>query len=175
MPKLILAVDPGFKGALALYDPVAKSCVSIKDMPLMMRPNQKRNELDLQSLADFIGIYSKDIYFAVIERVSAMTYKDRHGEIRGQGAAASFEFGRATGIVQGVVASYNIPTILVHPSAWKSAMGLTSNKKESLDLAKRLFPDFRHYFLRMKDDGRAEAILMAVFSAKYSRINQNGR
>lgn len=170
MHRLILGVDPGFKGAVALYDPATRACVGIKDMPLMMRPNQKRNELDLNSLAQYIGLYANDIALAVIERVSAMTYKDRHGEIRGQGAAASFEFGRATGIVQGVVASYNIPTILVHPSSWKTGMGLSSSKQDSLSKATSLFPSHRHYFLRKKDDGRAEAILLAVFAARYARI-----
>jgi crossover junction endodeoxyribonuclease RuvC len=166
----ILGVDPGFKGALALYDPIKKICISIKDMPLMMRPNQKRNELDLQTLADFVGIYSRDIKLAAIEKVSAMTYQDKHGEIRGQGAAASFEFGRATGIVQGVVASYALPTILVAPASWKSAMGLSRNKQESLDKAKALFPSHRHYFLRKKDDGRAEALLLCVFVARYLKL-----
>jgi len=167
--KHILGVDPGFKGALALYDPYNKACVAIKDMPLLNFLNQKRNTLDLFDLAQWIGLYASDVGLALVEKVSAMTYKDRHGEIRGQSASGAFEFGRSTGVVQGIIASFNIPTVLVHPASWKSAMGLTSNKQDSLDKAKTLFPTHRHYFLRKKDDGRAEALLMAVFASKYTR------
>ncbi len=163
--QLILGVDPGFKGALALYNPIQKTCISIKDTPLL--PKQK-NEIDLFQLAQFISIYANEIKFAVIERVSAMTYVDRHGEVRGQGARASFEFGRTVGVMQGMIASYNIPVVLVHPAAWKSAMGLSSDKQQSLTKAAKMFPLYRSYFIRKKDDGRAEAILLAVFASNFT-------
>lgn len=166
MADLILGIDPGFKGALAIYDPVKKTAVIIRDMPLYMPKGLRR--IDMSALSAFVGLYASDIDFCVIENVGAMTYVDRHGEVRGQGAAASFEFGRATGIVQGVVASYNIKTILLHPASWKAGMGLSRDKKESLKKAIQLFPEFRSYFVRIKDDGRAEALLMAVFAARYT-------
>lgn len=163
--SLILGVDPGFKGALALYSIPNQSCVEIRDLPLL--PKQK-NAINMFELSSFIGLYANEIEFACIERVGAMTYVDKFGQVRGQGAVSSFEFGRVTGVVQGMIGSYNIPTVLVHPSSWKSAMGLSSNKEDSLVKARKMFPLFKSYFLRKKDDGRAEAILLAVFGARYS-------
>lgn len=166
--KLILGIDPGFSGALAILDLELHQPAAIADMPLSKATG--KNQIDLKGLADFLGPWADQIRFCILENVSAMTYIDKHGEIRGQGAAASFEFGRSMGILQGMLAAFKIPVILSHPSSWKSALGLSSNKKDSLALVNKLFPSYHFYFLRQKDDGRAEALLLAVFASRY--INQ---
>lgn len=171
--RYILGVDPGFKGALGIYDPDTKSCVALRDTPLVSG-NPKRNQIDLFDLVQWIGLYASDLKLALIERVHAMTYVDKHGEVRGQSAAGSFEFGRTTGIVQGVIAAFDIPTVLVSPASWKASMGLTSNKSESLEMARKLFPSHRQYLLRKKDDGRAEALLLCVFAARYGFGESHG-
>ncbi len=167
---MILGVDPGFKGAMALYNPATKTCEGIFDMPLYPSAGRvKKNELDITSLAIWLGLHAPSIDFAVIEKVHAMTYMDARGETRGQGAKSSFEFGRSTGIVQGVIATYHIQTYMVAPAVWKAGMNLSANKQESLDKAIALFPNDRVKFLRKKDDGRAEALLLAVFASKFIR------
>jgi crossover junction endodeoxyribonuclease RuvC len=49
--------------------------------------------------------------------------------------------------------------MLVRPRAWKKDMGLTADKDESLSMARELWPDAP--LARKKDNGRAEALLIA--------------
>jgi hypothetical protein len=49
---------------------------------------------------------------------------------------------------------------------WKNAMGVTSNKKAAMELAKSLFPEVEHKLQRAKDHNRAEALLIANYCAK---------
>jgi len=169
-PNLILGIDPGFNGALAIVDPTHDhKLILVKDMPSQPRNHDGRKAIDLHALSLIVGLYAREIDFCVIESVHAMTYKDKvTGQIRGQGAAASFEFGRAMGIVQGVVASFMIKTVLVSPSAWKMAMGLSSNKQDSLDRIAALYPNqTSKFFSRKKDEGRAEAVLLCRYASRY--------
>lgn len=56
-----------------------------------------------------------------------------------------------------------IPTFEVDPSAWKKSMHLTSDKNASRALASQYFPDCSDQWQRVKDDGRAEAALIAYY------------
>lgn len=103
------------------------------------------------------------ITFAVIEDVGAMTYIDASGKKRGQGAQASFNFGFGAGVLHGVLAALAIRVYAVKPATWKLAFGLSSNKNESRALATKVFPEAAILFSRAKDDGRAEAALLAEF------------
>ena len=59
-----------------------------------------------------------------------------------------------------------LPLERVRPSAWKMAMGLRGKPKAaSRGMATELFPDFADQFRRVKDDGRAEAALIARYGA----------
>jgi hypothetical protein len=56
-----------------------------------------------------------------------------------------------------------IPTFEVDPSTWKKSMHLTSDKNASRALASQYFPDCSDQWQRVKDDGRAEAALIAYY------------
>ena len=83
----------------------------------------------------------------------------------GQGVVSTFRFGYNAGILLGVLEAHRIQVLRVNPSSWKSALNLSSNKKDSLKLAIKKFPIYKAYFARMKDDGRAEAALIASYAA----------
>jgi len=53
----------------------------------------------------------------------------------------------------------NCPWMLVTPQKWKKEMGLTADKNESLEMARKLWPNAP--LTRKMDNGRAEALLMA--------------
>lgn len=53
--------------------------------------------------------------------------------------------------------------ILVSPSAWKKALKLSPDKKQSLDMASELWPSHQNLFSKMKNHGLAEAGLIAVY------------
>jgi crossover junction endodeoxyribonuclease RuvC len=161
---MILGIDPGLQGALALYCYSTNLIFECVDMPITAPPAKK--EVDGYKLSSWVDRHAKYIRLACIEDVGAMTYKDGTGQIRGQGAAASFAFGQGSGIVIGALASYMIPMRFVSPSGWKMAMGLSSSKGLSRERATALFPCQAELFKRAKDDGRAEACLLALFGAR---------
>lgn len=158
--NLILGVDPGLTGALALYDFHAKKLKAVIDTPTLKvkKTNGKETRIvDITCLSDFIKSFAALICGAVIEEVGAAP---------GQGVSSTFKFGMVTGIVHGVVAAHHIPIHLSKPPVWKAIMGLNQDKKLSCRIAAKTFPELEHSFKRGMDDGRAEAALLAKFGER---------
>jgi crossover junction endodeoxyribonuclease RuvC len=159
---LILGIDPGVGGAICLLDSTTNTPIVIEDMPILKGKGDKKL-LDVEAFSDLIATHAQRIKFAVVEEVGAMTYTDGKGQKRGQGAAASFAFGKSTGQILGVITACMIPIFEVRPQTWKLLMGLTSSKDLSREKASILYSSHAHLFTRKKDDGRAEALLLAHF------------
>jgi len=155
---IILGIDPGLSGALALYN-TSDQTVEVFDMPVLelVRNGKKKGEVSAQALANLLA--GRGIKAAFLERVNAMP---------GQGVTSVFSFGRSTGIVEGILAAYDIPTTLVTPQAWQKAVGQRSGKDGSRERAMQLFPAQADLFQRKKDDGRSDAALIAYYGAKLS-------
>lgn len=155
---LILGIDPGLSGALAYFNYQLNEIHSLHDMPI--HEIKGKRHLDYYALTRLIKTYSPSTAFAVIEDVSAMP---------GQGVTSMFRFGQAFGVAQGAVAAAEIPMTFVRPSVWKSAMNLSHDKDDSRRKASHLFPKDIEKWARKKDDGRAEALLLAVFAARNTK------
>ncbi len=156
--RYYLGVDPGFTGALAFYDPLAMS-LKIYDVPTIKikKPSGGvKTEVDMYELARIIGLEAEHITSATIEKVTG---------VANQGVTSIFNFGFSTGVITMAIASYHIPIITVPPATWKRSFLLGSNKGESIERAKELFPAFTHYWKLKKHDGRAEAALIACYAA----------
>lgn len=152
---MILAIDPGAKGALAFFD-VRACTLDIIDVPTVqvMRGNKAKTEISPQMLAAIIAARSPSV--AVLEKVGAMP---------GQGSSSMFQFGRGVGMVEGVLAALHVPTDYVTPHQWQKAVGARDGKDGNRQRAAELFPAYAHLFSRKKDDGRADAALMAWWRA----------
>ena len=155
---IILGIDPGLSGALALYN-TSEQTVEVFDMPVLelVRNGKKKGEVSAQALANLLA--GRGVKAAYLERVNAMP---------GQGVTSVFSFGRSTGIVEGILAAYDIPTTLVTPQAWQKAVGQRAGKDGSRERAMQLFPAQADLFQRKKDDGRSDAALIAYYGAKLS-------
>ena len=70
------------------------------------------------------------------------------------------------GTLKGALQWRDIPFQEVRPSKWKPALNLSGDKNASREMAMQLWPDQAHLFKRVKDDGRAEAALLAWWAAK---------
>lgn len=149
MTTCILGIDPGVSGALAFYWPEAPHRVIAEDFPTAY------GHIDSGRLADRIRQMAPD--FAVFEAVGAMP---------GQGVSSTFKFGRACGVIDGILGALNIPRRSVSPTVWKKHWKLTKDKEKSRALALQLFPACAKHFERKKDHNRAEAALIARFGAE---------
>jgi crossover junction endodeoxyribonuclease RuvC len=154
--RCILGIDPGISGAIAFYFPGISSRVAAEDMPTA------GGEVNAAGLADRIRKMRPDV--AVIERVGAMP---------GQGVSSTFKFGASFGVACGVLAALEIPCHRVSPASWKKHFRLSSDKEASRALALRLFPATAEHFSRKKDDGRAEAALIARYGSEVLGLLSN--
>jgi len=99
--------------------------------------------------------------YAVKEHQASHAVIERVGAFPGQGVSSSFRFGMGYGIILGVLASSGVKIIDVAPGVWKKHFRLDSDKEKARALAIKRFP---HVNLRLvKDAGRAEALLMALW------------
>ena len=144
---IIVGIDPGVTGALALFrDGTLRS---IEDMPV------DAGRVNGHAVTILLTLAEPDVVY--LEWTQPMPKN---------GSIASYSLGLNTGIVIGVVQALNIPLERVRPAAWKLAMGLRGKPKAaSRGMATELFPDFAAMFRRVKDDGRAEAALIARYGA----------
>jgi len=156
----VLGVDPGVHGALVVLDTDTDTLAAVEDMPVISvkkaSNTNKSNTISESHLAGLVKSLSPDV--AWIERVHAMPK---------QGVVSSFNFGVGFGMLLGVLAASRVPFFLVSPTEWKREFRLGPDKQEARVLASRRFPHSAMDFSRVRDDGRAEAALLAVFGAKY--------
>ena len=154
MANVVLGIDPGLSGAIAALHMDSGKLISVFDMPTFERRGSKKavREINDQELTNLIVAMAPS--FGVIEAVSAMP---------GQGVTSMFRMGAAFGTAKGVMAGLGIPFVAVHPATWKKGMKLSGDKALSRQMATRQWPDMSKSFARVKDDGRAEAALLALW------------
>ncbi len=67
-------------------------------------------------------------------------------------------------MIEGVLASAGVPVRLITPAGWKRSVGLATGKNKDASRAEaiRRWPGNADLFKRAKDDGRADACLIAI-------------
>lgn len=162
MNDAVLGVDPGLSGALAYVS--GGRLLQVYDMPTlaMSRNGKAKKVLDMHELARLIRD-GPPISCAYVEQVGAMP---------GQGVSSVYAFGYSTGGIVGVLVGIGLTVHQVAPQVWKRyfKIGAGSGKDASRAAAKNLFPAAAGLFARVKDDGRAEAALIALYGDQTERM-----
>lgn len=158
-----IGVDPGLDGAIAYL--TNKGKLKVWDMPTFEvtpgklsaktgKRGKGRREVDVNTLSDIL----EDLHGAAfLEKVHSMPH---------QGVASMFSFGDSYGVVRGILAAYQIPITRVPPNRWKAELRCRQGKDASRLRASELMPDYSSLWQRVKDDGRAEAALIAYYGMK---------
>jgi crossover junction endodeoxyribonuclease RuvC len=181
----ILGVDPGKNGAFFLIDTNyvegAPGAYKASAMPVIKQKTiltlkrdekgkrikkQPKTTPDWQGICDVFQQDFGNANIAYVERVSG-------GQSFGRAQSGSFNFGETYGFVCGLIMAYKIPLVRVPASVWKKALGLgdKTDKAASRVLATRILPSETIRYDRVKDDGVAEAGLIAYYGA--SQIKEN--
>lgn len=160
---MILGVDPGLTGALALYNPVTGELL-VEDMPTFVLPKGKgkKTELDLYRLAAIVGDWS----IAAGQGQGVRAYVEQVSASPQMGVTSAFSFGSSYGAARAVLAANFIATELVIPQVWKRALKVPASKDGARARASALLPTHSRLWSRCKDDGRAEAALIALYGAQ---------
>ena len=143
-----IGIDPGAKGAIALFD--GDVLVRVWDMPVVVVKGKAR--VDAAALGAILRMAKPDQAF--MERVGAMP---------GQGVTSMFAFGMAAGIVMGALGALEIPLTLVSPNEWKGALRVPKDKGAARARASQLIPAGASHWPLGKHDGRAEAALIGHY------------
>jgi crossover junction endodeoxyribonuclease RuvC len=151
----ILGIDIGVVGAVALLDAETGELIQIDDMPALQDGPAGRRAVNAALLAEIV--FKSHAGAAFVEFVGARP---------GEGAVGAFAFGRSRGVVEGVLGAAGVPSSFITPQSWKREVGIPPGKVGAKDAARsmaiRRWPAHAGLFARVKDDGRAEAALIAV-------------
>ena len=152
MTRRTLGIDVGLSGAIALV--VDGDLVGVVDMPTVIldRNGKAKRQVSVPELVQIVKDF--DPTDAFVEKVFAMA---------GQGVTSVFSFGRSLGVVEGVLTTLKIKTTLITPQTWQKGIAVTGGKDGSRARAMELFPDQMALFKRVKDDGRSDASLIALW------------
>ena len=141
---IYLGFDPGFSGAWGMVNHRGE-CVGCGDMinnGKHILTDEVMHEINKARMGDDIEV--------AIELVASRPL---------QSAPSTFKFGMAFGATIALAERIHCPFHFVTPNVWKKALGLDSDKNRSLALARNLWEEAP--ISRQKDNGRAEALLIA--------------
>lgn len=151
---MILAIDPGSSGCLALMS-IDGRYIGHLHMPTIKVGSKTR--VNGAAVMGWLSprLYEFQISHAYLEQVQAMP---------GQGVSSMFTFGHAAGLVEGVITGAGIPLTLVTPQAWKKHAGLIGSDKDAArSRAVQLFPGIRDLDLKAKGQALADALLIGRY------------
>ncbi len=154
---IVAGIDPGKTGALSILH--EENIVACFDVPMQLVKG-KAKPAWTQWAIDWRNAFAFEMPdMIVIEDIAARP---------GQGVTSMFSFGRSLGFAHAIAAAAEAPIHFVTPTVWKGKLGLlNSDKGASREKARTLFPASAHAFERAKDDGRAEAALLAYYGRKF--------
>ncbi len=181
---LFVGIDPGLKGAAAVYDSDTRRLVMVRPLPVAERTLTTKNRrtekqreankpatakvrrrIDIPHLHQIItGINALDPVMVVLERV---------GRRPGESGADTAGFGAGAIIMACYAIGLRIEE--VDANVWKKKMRVPADKIEAVARAELMFPLDRMMFrtnstgLRSQTvrDGYAEAAMLAVYGAEH--------
>jgi len=144
---LIVGIDAGLTGAWGMIDRHGKYW-SHGDMH-----HDNEGILDTEKIwSEMAQARDGQDIVAVVEKVHAMPK---------QGVSSTFKFGMAFGGACSLARRFKTEVVMVTPQLWKKSLKLSSDKIQSLEMARELFPNAPLHL--KKHNGRAEALLIAEF------------
>jgi len=157
----VIGIDPGVSGAIAELYPDGR--LYTYDMPIfeLITKGRKRRLVNAAALSQLMTDPFPEHVF--VEQV---------GSRPGESPRAAFSFGEGFGVIKGIVGTLSLSVTFVRPQMWKKALGLTADKGQARQRATELFPNNAESFKRVKDDGRAEAALIAYYG---KQVLETGR
>lgn len=162
MTLFVLGVDPGVSGGYAVLTSHLE-ILHAGSLPTITTKKNGKTSTTLDGVALAKAFTEFPITHAFVEHVSSRP--------RQQG---QFGFGLSTGIIHGVLYATDIPFQTLAPAVWKAGYNIKrgqdetkrDKKNEAREIAARIFPGHAKSFARVKDDGVAEAVLIAAYGLK---------
>lgn len=148
--KKVMALDPGITGGIAM---LSDDGLIAERMPIVAVDG--KNQIDLAALGGYMAAWQPDVVW--IEKQQAMPK---------QGVSSTFRTGLNYGVLVGFIQGRGIPLEIVAHGVWKRVLGVPADKRAARAVATRLFPAFANLWALARDDGIAEAAMIALYGSK---------
>lgn len=158
---MIVACDPGLSGALALWD-WSTGRLDIARMPIQHRQIAGRK---LRTVIDEGEVLSTLQAFAAMG--ATHLFIEAVGGLPGQSAPAAFNFGHGYGAVRMAALAAGLALEAIPPAVWKQALKVPKDKRAARNRASEMIPTHKHLWGMAKDDGLAEAALLALYGERW--------
>lgn len=145
--KTVLGIDPGTNGALSFYN--VEECI-IYDIPTF--DIKGRDAIDIHKLHKILSENNAD-----------MAYVEANVPMPVFSGKTCWSMGRTEGIILGLLASLNVPYVMIRPAVWKKFFAIPADKDAARQKASQTLPQFSHNWERKKDIDRAESSLIALY------------
>ena len=160
---LTIGIDVGLHGGVAVAawqgSGAALGNLTLHPMPVITGQGGKKR-VDDRALGDMLG------ELAIAGGVGLVAYERVHAMPK-QGSVSMFSFGRSLGVVEMALAILRLPAVAVEPARWKRDMQAPKDKAAVRLMAVKLLPALSSSWARVKDDGIAEAALLAVWARRH--------
>lgn len=146
---MLVGIDIGKAGGIAIIN---GNFVAVHSMPVVNK------EFDISEIARILRTAPSAT--VVIENVHSMPK---------QGVSSTFAFGRAKGLIEGIAGALGMKVVAVHIPSWKKhypqfqGLDRKQAKAKARELAAAFYPSVKDKLTRVKDDGRADALLIARY------------
>ena len=171
---IVVGMDPGATGAIAILDSETQTLLRIYDMPTdtVTQGKHERQRISRARLLPILVSACGAQGFVERPEVRPLRTRDKttgQTVLRQPGAMGMFTFGEGYGILTMAATAASISLTEVRPGVWKNALGLPADKDECRRRAAELFPEWAAQFARKKDDGRAESCLIGLYGCRKLR------
>jgi len=113
---------------------------------------------------EFLPAEMAQIILCEIDMQETHAFIEKVGAMKGQGVTSMFSFGKGFGIWIGILAAFRVPYTFVTPQAWKKMIMAGKHDKDAYRIrAQELYPGYAAQLNRKKDNGRADALLIAHY------------
>jgi len=152
----ICGIDPGLTGGIAF---IAGDFISSERVPILKldKGKTKKRYLDAWGIMRMLSDQEPDHIF--IEKQQAMPK---------QGLASTFATGFGYGLYIGLLVASRIPYTEISPVRWKRDLQVPSDKDAARKRASEILPAASELWQLKRDDGLAEAALIAYWGATRS-------
>jgi hypothetical protein len=159
---IVVGIDPGVTGAISF---IGRNTVKVVDLPTVPVPGNGtvKKRVHGPGLYDILlaNCPADEPCIELIENV-AMSMGGQGSSSQTQGSQM-----QTFGTIQCCVELLGVQPTLIGAKKWKSFFGLDSDKKKSIECARRLWPELAKSDLKLaKSHNRAESLLIAQFGLR---------
>ncbi len=165
--KLYVGIDPGLDGAIAVLDERGR-ILSVQDMPVLVKKGKGKKRLYEETVLLSQLESVRKLFEETPDAEMTVAIENQHAMPK-NGSVGGFSQGYGFGLLIMALTALGLSYTKVSSVSWKKALAIPAGSDKTADLvrARQLWP--KAELARQKDNGRADALLIAEFARRVDR------